>query len=79
MNMDTSLSEEEKQMTTIRKRRWNEEENKFFRAVFQKCLMQHRLATGSEMDRACKGLPIRTRAQIRTKLHNIIQGKQKHF
>lgn len=62
------------------KRRWNEAELVAFNRVFKQHISNKNMATGKEIQ--CvqeKEIPTRSIAQIRTRLNNIILGKQKMF
>ncbi|XP_052261565.1 uncharacterized protein LOC127865682 [Dreissena polymorpha] len=58
------------------KRKWNGEENDFFLNFFKEEITQNKMPTGEKIVKAQKKLN-RTVAQIRTRVHNIIHGKQK--
>lgn len=58
------------------KRKWNEEENNFFIKFFKEEIGRKKMPTGYKIAKAQKQLN-RTVAQIRTRVHNVINGKQK--
>lgn len=55
---------------------WTADENKKFLLCFKKCFAEKRMPKKYEMDKACQNILTRTRAQLRTKVHNILCGKQ---
>ena len=61
------------------KRRWSFEENTIFKRAFQETLLNKKMPTGDEILSCSKEIKTRTVAQIRTRLNNIILGKQKLF
>ncbi|XP_052759701.1 uncharacterized protein LOC128202688 isoform X2 [Mya arenaria] len=60
----------------MRKRRWSEEENIIFKQCFKNCLDDKIMPTSVQLKVAAKRLPERGIAQIRTRVHNVIKGKQ---
>lgn len=63
-----------------RKRRWTEAELGAFNRVFKQHISGKNMASGREVQQVQeKDIPSRSIAQIRTRLNNIILGKQKVF
>ncbi|WAQ98580.1 hypothetical protein MAR_022953, partial [Mya arenaria] len=58
------------------KQRWSETENKIFMQIFSGCLKDKHMPTLTAIKLAASKMPQRTVAQIRTRVHNIITGKQ---
>ena len=61
------------------KRRWSFEENTVFKRAFQDALLNKKMPSGKEILSVSKEIKTRTVAQIRTRLNNIMLGKQKLF
>jgi hypothetical protein len=61
------------------KRRWSEEEDSEFKRVFSEHLKQSKAATGEELETAHSNPVLRNRsvAQMRVRIHNFINKKQK--
>ena len=59
------------------KRRWSETENQLFADLFQDELRSKKMPKTFKLMRAKDQLPERTVEQIRTKIHNVINNKQK--
>lgn len=59
-----------------RKRRWTSEENSIFQKFFKKYITEKILPPGRVIELAQKQLNTRTKAQLRTRIHNVINGKQ---
>jgi hypothetical protein len=59
------------------KRRWSFEENTVFKRAFQDALLSKKMPPGDEILSVSKEMKTRTVEQIRTRLNNIILGKQK--
>jgi hypothetical protein len=59
-----------------RKRRWSVEENIIFKQCFKNCLNNKIMPTSVQLKLAAKRLPKRAIAQIRTRVNNVIKGKQ---
>lgn len=60
------------------KRKWNPGETAVFDNFFKDNLQQGTMASGEQLKRLHQTLlPARSIAQIRTRLHNFITGKQK--
>lgn len=59
-----------------RKRRWTSEENSIFQKFFKKYITEKILPPGTVIELAQKQLNTRTKAQLRTRIHNVINGKQ---
>lgn len=60
-----------------RKTRWSIEENKIFGQIFKNCIIDKILPNSKLLEQAANKLPGRARLAIRSKVHNIISGKQK--
>jgi hypothetical protein len=62
------------------RRMWTDVENIAFKQVFKNCFRPNemRLARRAELDQACKDdrLSRHSRAKLRTRVHNIVRGKQ---
>ena len=58
------------------KQRCSETENKIFVQIFSACLKDKHMPTLTAIKLAASKMPQRTVAQIRTRVHNIISGKQ---
>lgn len=61
------------------KRRWSFEENTVFKRAFLDALSKKQMPSGEEIMSVSKEMGTRTVAQIRTRLNNIMLGKQKWF
>lgn len=59
------------------KKRWSVEENSLFKRIFFQFLEKKTMPPGSTLIAAQKHLTSRSVAQIRTRVHNVINGKQK--
>lgn len=73
---DSSESSTPEVLSRVLPRRWSSEENHLFLKKFRKYLKEKRMPNSAELGIGCKRLVNRTRAQIRTKVHNIIKQKQ---
>jgi hypothetical protein len=60
-----------------KKKRWTEDENQIFLKYFKEEIRLQKMPLAAQMQRALKELRNRTLLQIRTKINNIILGKQK--
>ena len=56
------------------KKRWTEEEMKIFQKYFEDCIKRKVMPSGPKIKSASKYLINRNTAQIKTRVHNIIEG-----
>jgi hypothetical protein len=78
---DSNVAEGEESHVDTRhgiKRRWSEEEVGIFKKAFKDNILNKAMPSGSELKEVQKQLSHRSVSQIRTRLNNIILGKQKH-
>ena len=59
------------------KRRWTEIENPAFKSAMQHYIKKKVMPPRAAIDSLVLQLGSRTEAQVRTKVHNLIKGKQK--
>jgi hypothetical protein len=77
---DMTMVDDRRENRPGMKRRWNEAELGAFNRVFKQHISNKNMATGKEIQYVQeKEIPTRSIAQIRTRLNNIILGKQKMF
>ncbi|KAL5014751.1 hypothetical protein ScPMuIL_009021 [Solemya velum] len=71
-----SATETTEQPPQKRKKRWTDDEKLLFKSLFKRYIQDKILPPGKVLQNALKKLQNRTIFQIRTRIHNIISGKQ---
>ncbi len=70
------LKKPKKQLSGIRKRRWTPKETKVFAEIFKENINKKTMPNKTVMNKASRIITTRTISQIRTRINNVILGKQ---